>query len=622
MSSDGSARAPEEEPISIDDLLNPTVDRRLRRLPRLVKGAVGLVWTAGRNELIVTAVLQALGAAALGVQLLAGRQLIADLLATRKGGSFSAAVTPVIVVAIAVAVSSAASVCRSELQQLLGELVARHALQLVVTKASQASLLAFESPNYHDRLQRAIYNGTSRPLQLATGLLGLLSSAFGVVAVGFGMILIQPLFFALAVVAIIPVGLATIRAGRAFYRFGFYQTGRDRTRAYMQYLLTDRDAAKEIRAYDLAELFQDRYRDLYEQRIHDLRALVRKRGRQGLTGSLLTSVLSGGVIGLLIWFVSAGRLSLAGAGAAAAGLLLLGNQLQGLASGVGQIYESSLFVQDFVSFVSEPPPGPPGGARPAPLNWEKLTAEHVTFSYPRQRGNALTDVSLTIGQGEVIALVGENGSGKSTLAKIVAGLYPPGSGRVAWDDVDLASFDVASRSERVAVLFQDFVRYGLSVIDNVTMGAWRRAGERDRALLVAGQAGVEDVIAGLPDGWDTQLGPQFYGGIDLSGGQWQRVALARALFRDAPLVILDEPTAALDPRSEAELFRTVRELFAGKSVLLITHRFTSAQLADRIYVLEAGHVVEEGTHRSLLEADGLYAELFGIQAALIQGRNR
>ena len=606
-----------DEQFTIEDIVNPQVDRRLRRLPGLIKGALRLVWAAGRRELMFTAALQIVGSLALVVQLLAGRALLSDLLATRHDGSFTAAIPAVILVAVAVAVASATNTLRFELQQLLSELVSRQALDLVIERACEANLLAFESPAYHDRLQRALYNGSSRPVQLATGTLSLIGSVAGSAGVGVTLLFIQPLFLLFALVAIVPVGLATLYAGRALYRFGFLQTARDRQRQYLQLLLTQRDPAKEIRAYDLGHYLLGTYRRLYGERIAELRRVVRRRAKQSMVGSVLTSVLSGGSLGLLIWFVSSHRLSLAGAGAAAAGLLLLGNQLQGLVSGIGGIYESSLFVQDYTSFVNQPPAGDVHGAprRDAPETWEELAVTDVSFRYPQQDGFALSGVSMSIAKGEVIALVGENGSGKSTLAKVVAGLYPPSAGAVTWDGGDIAEVDGAQRSSKVAVLFQDFVRYQLDALANVTVGSWPHAGDLDRADRAAEAAGATRIVEGLPHGWDTQLGPQFLGGVDLSGGQWQRIALARALFRDAPLVILDEPTAALDPRAEQELFAAVRELFAGRSVLLITHRFTSAQLADRIYVLEAGHVVEEGAHAALVAAGGLYAELFSIQAA-------
>ena len=215
----------------------------------------------------------------------------------------------------------------------------------------------------------------------------------------------------------------------------------------------------------------------------------------------------------------------------------------------------------------------------------------------------------------MIALVGENGSGKTTLAKVLAGLYPPASGSVLWDGGDIAQFDPAQLRARMAILFQDFVRYQLSASENIGFGNGRLVDDRAAIVAAAKSAGAHEFLSQLPEGYDTMLGPEFYGGVDLSGGQWQRVALARAFLRDARLIILDEPTASLDPRSEVELFARVRELFAGRTVVLISHRFATVRMADHIYVLDRGGIVEHGSHAELMAAEGTYAHLFTLQVS-------
>ena len=248
--------------------------------------------------------------------------------------------------------------------------------------------------------------------------------------------------------------------------------------------------------------------------------------------------MSGGVLGLLIFFVSEGDVSLAGAGAAAAALILLGTQLQGLASGVGQLYESALFIQDFNNFVQvELAPGTSQftGTAPAPAHIGHLSVRDLTFTYPSRREPSLKDINIDIGPGQVVALVGENGSGKTTLAKLLAGLYQPQAGRITWDGQDLAATDITQVRSRVAVLFQDFVKYFLSARENISMGRWERADDYAAVEQAAVRSGAHKFIEALPHGYDTYLGPQFFGGSDLSTGQWQRVALARAFFRDAEL---------------------------------------------------------------------------------------
>jgi ATP-binding cassette subfamily B protein len=383
-------------------------------------------------------------------------------------------------------------------------------------------------------------------------------------------------------------------------------------------LLVEKDPAKEIRAFELGGFLRARFDRLYDRRIRALRRLVRKRAAQGVVGGLLTALISGGTIGLLIVFVSDGRVSLAGAGAAAAALLLLGGQLQGMAAGIGQLYESALFIQDFTDFVQVVPTMTQfTGTAPLTARLGRVDVHNLTFTYPSRREPSLIDVDLQIEPGQVVALVGENGSGKTTLAKLLAGLYLPQQGSITWDGIDVTTLDISQVRDRVAALFQDFVHYFLSARENIAMGRWAHLSDEQRVRQAARQSGADAFLEALPNGYDTYLGPQYFGGSDLSGGQWQRVALARAFFRDAELIILDEPTASLDPRAEASLFAAVRELFAGRSVLIISHRFATVRFADHIYVLDEGRMVEHGDHEQLMARHGLYAELFTLQAAAL-----
>ena len=244
-----------------------------------------------------------------------------------------------------------------------------------------------------------------------------------------------------------------------------------------------------------------------------------------------------------------------------------------------------------------------------------LSVDRVTFTYPGNDEPTLREVSMEIRTNEVVALVGENGSGKTTLAKLLAHLYVPDRGVIAWDGVDASTCDPERLRSSVAVVFQDFVKYLLTVRENIGMGRHERCEDLDAVVHAARRARAHDAIVSLREGYETRLGPEFFGGSDLSVGQWQRVALARAFFRDAPFIILDEPTAALDAQAESDLFENIRLLCRGRSVLVISHRFSSVRLADRIYVLHDGRVVEHGSHADLMARGGQYAQLFALQAS-------
>jgi ATP-binding cassette, subfamily B, bacterial len=603
-----------------ETILDRGTARPLRQLPALFHQALRLVWNAAPRQLALSVGLQVVGGMALGAQLLVARHLLSRLLEGRSSQAFSAALPSVIVLVITLAVSGIVVVLRTEMQRLLSELVSWMAMQHVVRAATEADLVSFDDPSFHDRLQRSIVNASVRPLQMTTGLLTVGSALLSSAAVGFTLALIEPLFLVLALVAVVPVAVVTLRVGRALFEFAVRQTPTDRERVYVQSLLTEKEPAKEIRAYGLSRHLKARYDDLYARRIAALRRLVRSRMIQGVTGSVLTAGISGGVLILLILFVADGRTSLAGAGAAGAALILLGGQLQGLAAGVGQLYESALFVQDFRDFTTTIPSSRQlAGTDAPPEEPGRIEVHKLRFTYPSRVEPSLVDIDLTIEPGQVVALVGENGSGKTTLAKLLAGLYPAESGLMTWDGMDVATFDAEQLRSRVAVLFQDFVHYFFSAQENIALGRWERASDHDAIRRAAEEVQIDAVLESLPHGFETFLGPQFFGGSDLSGGQWQRVALARALFRDARVVILDEPSASLDPRAESALFDSVRKLFVGRSVVLISHRFSSVRMADVIYVLRGGRVVERGSHDELMGMSGLYAELFRLQAAPFEG---
>jgi ATP-binding cassette, subfamily B, bacterial len=465
-------------------------------------------------------------------------------------------------------------------------------------------------------LQRVQANAQTRPYQITYGLVATIGAAAASAALVVTIVLIHPTLLPLLMVGGVPVLLTSRRQSQLESEFLARQTQSMRLRGYLTWVQTGRDEAKEVRAFGLARNFGQRLNTLYADYFRDLAQHLWHRSRLGAVGSLGSAVLLALTLFLLAWLISTGRLSIADAGAALVAIRLLAGQVQSGLNGVQAIFESGSFIDDLDGFLTLAPAAE-GGSREIgpPTDFHRIRADAVSFSYPGRSQLALQAASIEINRGEVVALVGENGSGKTTLAKVMAGLYEPGSGAVRWDGTDVRTFRPDLFRERVAIIFQDYVKYALSAEENIAVA--RPNDDIDHAAVreAARLADADSFLSALPAGYQTPLSRRFVGGHELSGGQWQKLAIARAFYRSAPLVIIDEPTAALDARAEYELFSSLHEVLRGRSALIISHRFSTVRTADRIYVLDHGRVVEQGSHDELVALGGQYADLFHLQAS-------
>lgn len=587
--------------------------RSLRRLGRLVRSSSALVRSAAPRMYAVQLILQVVAAAALAGQVLAVRALLTGMLAAE--GSVSRVAAPVAALVAATALVAVSGSVQGQLRRLVGEAVSRSMWQRVLGVASRVDLRTFESPGFQDRLMRVQTSALSRPYQVTQGLLAAMGALVACVVLGLTLVTISPWLLPLVAAAGIPMTLVSRQESRLEFAFSVRSTPLVRLRGYFALLLSGRDEAKEVRAFGLGPWLRGRFDGLYEEHLAHLRRHAVRLGLLGLLGQTTSALALGSALVAIVWMVDSGALTVAAAGAGIVAVRFLSTQVQALFGGLRSIFESGLFLADLDLFLrhAQAPSGEEDGAT-APAGFGRIETSGLTFSYPGSSTPALAGVDITLSAGEVVALVGENGSGKTTLAKLLAGLYRPDGGRICWDGQDTAAFSATSLRGRVTVLFQDFVRYALSATDNIRIGRITDPVDPVAVATAAAGAGAQGFLERLPNGMETPLSPVFEGGADLSGGQWQRVALARALYRDAPLVILDEPSAALDPRAEHELFTALRSSLHGRTALFISHRFSTVRGADRIYVLDSGQVVEEGTHDALIARGGRYAELFHLQS--------
>jgi ATP-binding cassette subfamily B protein len=586
---------------------------RRRGRARSVVGAVEVVYAAARGSFVAAVSLFAVSSLGMVALLFIGNRLLQELLSTGSAGSFTGRVWWLVAAALVIGgVVSFAGSAAAGMHRLLVERVIRYYGEITLRVSASVPLREFDSPEFHDRMQRAKSNQMA-PMQLALAVPSLLGASIGVVGVAIGLATVSPWLVGVTLIACIPLWFVGRNNSESMYSFSFGDTPNDRMRFNIERVVDDRRSAPEVRAFSLADFLLGRWARLYDDRIRGIRSIVSRFVRRSAIGSAVGTFVIAGVFAAVYVLVSRGSLSIGAAATASVAVLLLANRGQQVATNLAQMLEQGLYVDDLLElrrFASTVGAAPTVAVHP----FARLTADKVTFSYPSSERPALADVSFGIAAGEVIAVVGRNGSGKTTLAKLLCGLYEPSAGSISWDDRPIGSLTRDGGLSEVGAVFQDFGRYWFSAADNIAIGDVSRLDDRAGIEDAATRAGASEFIDGLPNTMDTPLAVEVDGGVDISGGQWQRIAIARVLFRDASFIVLDEPTASLDAEAEAELFTTIEGLREGRTVVIISHRFSTVRSADRILVLHDGELVEQGSHDALMREGGRYARMYALQA--------
>jgi ATP-binding cassette subfamily B protein len=500
---------------------------------------------------------------------------------------------------------------------------------MVMEKASAyPDLTPFESPRFHDRLELLQREVSVRPMSLKDGLVQICQSSLTLGCMLFFLARYHPALALLLGVTSAPSLVYQRRLrGRAWRVMKEVVPIRRRLSAYADVLLTA-PFAKEVRLYGFGDHFLARYRTAFDELIAQVRQARWRLVMTSLAFSLLAALGVGAAFAYVIQEALRGAITLGDLSLYTGALMQANSAAAGVIGAMAQIHDALPFMRELFEFLDSRPslplPAPErrvsaaalgrnGESRPERPR-EGFRLEGVTFRYPEAQRSVFQALDLEIPWGQSTALVGENGAGKSTLVKLLTRLYDPQEGRVLLNGIDLRDYDLEELRRQVGVVFQDFSHYSMPVWENIGLGDVARLEDRERIREAARRAGADGVIRRLPHGEETLLGVEFEGGVQLSGGEWQKIALARAFMRDAPILVLDEPTAALDARSEYEVYRRFTELAAGRTTLLISHRFSTVRMADRILVLEEGAVIEQGDHAALVARGGRYAELYAMQA--------
>ncbi|WP_293864463.1 ABC transporter ATP-binding protein [uncultured Alsobacter sp.] len=504
----------------------------------------------------------------------------------------------------------------SLVDSLLAERYSNHASVRLMRHAATLDLEQFEDNDQQDRLDRARRQVTGRTTLLSQ-LFAQAQDLLTALTLAAGLVVYAPWLLPLLLVALIPALAGELHFNAQGYRLNYFRTPERRNLDYLRYLGSSLETAKEVKLFGLGDFLVRRFAGYADAMYEANKGLAVRRTLWGGALALVASLTYYAAYAAIIWNTVSGHFSIGDLSFLAASFLRLRTLLEGLLLGFAQIAGQALYLEDLLSFFAiRPRVRSPEAPLPFPQPIRSgFVFEDVGFRYPNAGGWAVRHLDLRIPVGEVLALVGENGAGKTTIVKLLARLYDPTEGRILLDGRDLRDYDLGALRQGVGVIFQDFVRFHFTAGENIGVGLVGEMEDAEKVRDAAQRSLADKVVARLPLGYDNPLGRRFDQGVDLSGGEWQKIAIARAYMRDAQVLVLDEPTAALDARSEAEVFQRFRDLSQGRTVVLISHRFSTVRMADRVVVLADGRVAEEGTHEALMALRGRYAELFELQAA-------
>jgi len=588
---------------------------------RQVPGTFRLVWQADRRSAIAMAVLTLLSAALPAAIAYVGKLIVDAVVTAARTGTAADRRQALLYVGFelllmvgSTTVNRSLSFLRELLRATLGNVVNVQILE----KALSLELRHFEDADVYDKMQNARREASSRPLSLVLQVFAIAQNGLSLATYAILLIRLSPWSVLVLIAASIPAFISETRLAAESFRLNSWRAPEGRKLNYLEWILTRDSHVKEVKLYGISNLILDRYRRLFEKFFREDQQLALRRMGWGMLLGLLSLGAFYGCYAFVVGWAAAGRITLGDMTLYLVVFRQSQNAFQSMLSAIGSMYEDALFMSNLFTYFDiptggeaprqMPPLSPPRGRH------NQIELRNVSFRYPGKDVWALRHINLTLAPGEKLGLVGENGAGKSTLVKLLLRLYEPTEGEILYGGVNLKDIDPVDLRSRIGAVYQDFVRYQFTAAENIGLGEVAHVEDRPRIEEAARRGGADLVIHSLPKGYDTVLGGWFEAGQELSAGQWQKLAVSRAFMRDAEVFILDEPTASIDAEGEHELFQRFKALAAERIAIIISHRFSTVRMADRIAVLHQGRLEELGSHHELLSLGGRYAHLFELQA--------